>query len=352
MIPKLIVPMSNRTNYSKIRPVLMELRKSDRVDIRVVLSSAILLNQYGGAHQDIVLDGFNVTHRIDCLLNNDTLESMSKTSGLSLIEHSSVLSLERPDGVLMTGDRFDILGPVLSARMMNIPIFHIQGGEISGSIDDTVRNIITLCSDRHYVATENAFNRVLNLVQDPTNIFNFGCPAVEMITQLDIAEPKIEDYFLLALHPNTLREDDVDMGVILDACEQFEQQCIIFHPNPDAFNKNILAHIQASSSNLIQTHLPIQEFVSLMAHADCMIGNSSAGIREAATFGTPVVNIGDRQVSRERNKNTIDVPCDKPSIVEAISKSLQIGRYPKENIYFKPDSASNIAQDILKRLGI
>lgn len=352
MKPKLIVPMSNRTNYSKIRPVLLELSKSDTVDLRIVLSSGILLDQYGSGHKDILLDGFTISHRIDCLLNNDTLESMSKTFGLSAIEHSTLLALEHPDGILVTGDRFDILGPVLAAKMMNIPIFHIQGGEISGSIDDTVRNIITLCSSRHYVATDNALDRVKAFVTDSESVMNFGCPAVEMISGLEFVEPCYQNYFLIALHPNTTAKDDVDMNVILQVCQSFGKTCIVFHPNPDAFNKHILTAIKSNPLCKLMTHVPIKEFVGLMARADCMIGNSSAGIREASSFGTPVVNVGNRQLYRERNTNTIDVQCDKDEIMSAINRSLAIRRYGNANIYFKPHSALNIAGDITRCLGV
>jgi UDP-hydrolysing UDP-N-acetyl-D-glucosamine 2-epimerase len=336
------------------------LRNQD-VKIEVALSSAFLLNQYGNAHQDVLNDGFSTQFKIDCLLSNDSLESMSKTVGLSLIEHSTMYAFAEPDAVLVTGDRFDILGAVLSARMMNIPIFHIQGGEITGSIDDTVRDLITICSSRHYTATDAASRRVADLVGSE-NVYNFGCPAVEMISRIDVNDALDEmkkslsispddRYLLIALHPNTESANDIDMNKILDACLSFDMRCVVFHPNPDAFNGPILRTIKDRSDDIkLVRHLPVSVFVKAMAHCSCMVGNSSAGIREAASFGTPVVNIGERQRSRERNKNTIDVPCDTDSIKEAIRISLQVVRYPKRNIYFKENASKNIALDVIRCL--
>lgn len=357
--PILLVPMSNRTNYSKIRPILLELKQKDLIDIQLVLSSSILLDQYGNAFKDISNDGFNIKYKIDCLLNNDTLESMSKTIGLSLIEHSTVNALIQPNAVLVTGDRFDILGSVLSSSVMNIPIFHIQGGEITGSIDDLVRNMITLCSTKHYVSTEKSKERVFNLINSDKEIYNFGCPAVEMVSNI-VIKPKSEcenlfkkinlsiddKFFLIAMHPNTTKKD-LNIDDFMQALDYFNYKTVFFHPNPDAFNKEIL---NAFKKYNIVTHVPIEDFVQLMNYCSCMIGNSSAGIREAASFGTPVVNIGSRQQNRERNKNTLDTVCETECIIQCISESLRICKYPINNIYYKKNSAKNISENIMEYL--
>lgn len=357
--PILLVPMSNRTNYSKIRPILLELKKENLIDIHLVLSSSILLDQYGYASKDIQNDGFTIQYKIDCLLNNDTLESMSKTVGLSLIEHSTVNSFAQPNAVLATGDRFDMLGSVLSASVMNIPIFHIQGGEITGSVDDLIRNIISICSSKHYVSTEKSKERVAQLVGQNKEIYNFGCPAVEMVSSIPLRSREESEYifnkinlsvsdkfFLIALHPNTTQKD-LNMKCFMDALHYFDYKLVFFHPNPDAFNKEIL---NSFNKHNIITHLPIEDFVQLMNLCSCMIGNSSAGIREAASFGTPVINVGLRQQNRERNKNTLDTVCETKSIIDCVAKSLDIGKYSIDNIYYKKDSAKNIAKNIMELL--
>lgn len=360
----IIVPVCNRTNYSKLKPVLEQLPKDS---FQLVLSSSILLEQYGYAYKDIELDGYKVLNKIDCLLSNDSLEAMIKTMAISLIEHSNVFKHSSPKGLLVVGDRFDMLPSVLSARVMNIPIFHIQGGEKTGSIDDYIRDMITICADRHYVATDNAKKRVEEITGSK-NVFNFGCPAVEKVastaidTVFDIShlhkkfKHKIpinpyDKFLLICVHPNTT-DSDIDMEVILQSVFRFNMKSILLYPNADAFHGDITLAIRKHANDKISLikHAPLEDFIQMMAHTSCMIGNSSAGIREAALFGTPVVNIGNRQKNRERNINTIDVTCDSIQITDAVRKSLEIQKYKNKNIYYKQNSAQNIAKDIIKTL--
>lgn len=365
---KLAVPVVNRTNYSKLKPIIHRLREDGRVDVSATLSSGILIKATGETMNDIIADGVNIASKIDCLLMNDSLETMAKTVGISMLEHASVLSKDCPDAMLTVGDRFDMIAPVVTARILNIPILHIQGGERSGSVDDTVRDIITVCSTRHYVATEAAKKRVYDITKS-ADVMNFGCPAVELVSQLPIGDnldvrnfhkryrdsidlSSGENYIVVLVHPDTTREDDVNMHLLLDIVLSFNMKCAVLYPNIDAFRRHISNAIRDHHDRMICIkHMPIEDFVPLMAHARCMVGNSSSGIREAATFGTPVVNVGKRQNYRDRNKNTIDVAGnDSDGLSEAIEKSLSIGRYPKDNIYYKPNCCENICNDILSFL--
>jgi len=364
---KIIVPICNRTNYSKLRPVVNKLKETGKVDIDIVTSSDMAIGHRANAVSDIISDGLNISHHIDCLMFNDTLDSMSKTMGLSLIEHSSIYTNVKPNAILVVGDRFDILPSVLSAKLSNIPILHIQGGERSGSIDDTVRDMITICADRHYVSTQSAYDNVQKIAKTK-HIFNYGCPAVEAISAtnvgmyLDVATFKknyknsfgiapYEKYILVMVHPNTSNEHDVDMDALLSSVLSFGLKTVVMYPNIDPFNSNILKGIKDYNEMVIRVrHMPIGDFVKLMAHASCMVGNSSSGIREAASFGTPVVNVGQRQINRERNLNTIDSGSSYESIRESIDKSLLIGRYNIDNIYYKKDCSSQISKDILSYL--
>jgi len=158
------VTLTNRTNYSKLKTVLMDLRKNPLLDCRIVLSSTILLERYGSGYQDLVHDGFEIDKKIDCTLLNDSHEAMAKTTGLSIVEHATYFAWRKPDLLLIVGDRFDMLAPVVSASMMNIPIAHIQGGELSGTIDNVIRDIITKFASLHFVATEKSAQ----------NLFQFG----------------------------------------------------------------------------------------------------------------------------------------------------------------------------------
>lgn len=359
---KILVPVVNRTNYTKLKPILLNLKKYE-VNVKLMLSSGIVVDRLGDSCSDIIKDKMDVLCKIDCLLMNDSLECMCKTIGLSIVEHSSILKKEKPDILLVVGDRFDMVPSVLCARIMNIPIFHIQGGEKSGSIDDTVRDIITICSSRHYVSTEKSRDRVFEITQSEF-VFNFGCPAVEYIKNLDIGDfldvEKInkkfrkglnikpyENYFLVVVHPNTNDCEDINMEVILNAVLSFNYKCIVVYPNIDAFSSVILYSIIDKKDKIFPIkHVKMEDFAKLMGHSKCIIGNSSAGIRESASFKIPAVNIGNRQKFRETNNNTISCNCDYDEIVDSLKKSLFL-KLDGNNIYYKENSSKNICNDIV-----
>lgn len=335
----------------------MKLNKSD---FGIISSSSMLLEKYGNAQSDVTNDGFNIVGQVDCLLLNDSVESMTKTFSLSMLGHSHWFSFYKPKAILATGDRFDMLPAVMSARLMNIPVLHIQGGEKSGSIDDTIRNMITMCAREHYAATEFSKHRIQQMTNSD-RVFFTGCPAVEFVSSIDVGKqldvtgfkkkykhdinikPE-DDYILIVVHPVTTDHDSLSMLTIIKAVCDFKMKKVLFYPNADAFNSEISNTIRQHEDKFILIkHAPIEDFVKFMAHAKCMIGNSSAGIREAASFGTPVVNIGTRQIHRERNKNTIDVDCNENLIKIAISESVKNGKYKVENVYHKFESSKEIA---------
>ena len=365
----LAVIITNRTNYSKLKLVLREINLRNELEIKIIASSSILLEKYGAAYHDLELDGLTIDATIDCLLMNDSHEAMVNTVGLSMIKHSSYFTGLQPDMLIVVGDRFDTMSPALAAMMMNIPIAHIQGGEVTGTIDDKVRDLITIGSTLHFVATEKSKDRLKTLGIHNDKIFNYGCPAVEYISSLDIEKAFRSDllgkkfkrrldikgnekYFLVLAHPDTTNENDISMDVILSAIERYGYKALVFYPNVDANNSKILSDISKHKDNqnyYMIRHMPLEGFVHAMSHACCMIGNSSAGIREAASFGTPVVNIGNRQQGRERNNNVVDSLCDQGSVEEAIKKALSIGS-KNNNLYHKENCSKNIVDRLISYL--
>lgn len=369
MKKKICVAIANRTNYSKLRLVLAELKKYDDVDIEKVASSSILLDKYGSAYKDMENDGFPVDVKIDCLLMNDTHGAMATTVGLSMIQHAQYMAGHKPDMLLVVGDRFDALPSALAAAMMNIPIAHIQGGEITGTIDDKVRDLISKLSTLHFVATESNHDRLVKWGIESAHIFVYGCPAIEYVSNIDVGNkfdpdklkkkfkraieigPE-EDYVLVMIHPDTTNEHDISTETVLKAVESFGMKAFVFYPNVDANNAGILMDIEKFKRNekfYMIRHMPLEGFIHTMAHACCMVGNSSAGIREAATFGVPVINIGDRQKGRERNHNVTDVRCDYSELINAI-KSVKDNKFEKKNLYYKKDCSKNIAREIVNFL--
>ncbi len=360
------VSLTNRTNYSKLKPVLFALREVPETNIQIVLSSTILLERYGNGYQDLVKDGFAIDFKIDCTLLNDSHAAMAKTVGLSIVEHSSYFQWRQPDLLIIVGDRFDMLAPAVAASMMNIPIAHIQGGELSGTIDNVIRDVITRFASLHFVATEQSAQNLINYGVDSSKVFDYGCPAVEYVSQIDVGanfDPKRlaksfkrkisiapnDQYFLVMIHPDTTNRNDVSMDLVLDAVASFKVKAFIFYPNVDANNSEIVSSIAKYKTNqnfYMIRHMPLEGFIHLLAHCSCMISNSSSGIREAASFGIPVVNVGFRQVDRQRNSNVFDIGNDYKRLSEVIRSS--VGKhYGTSNIYFKPNCSLNIAKQLI-----
>lgn len=365
------VALTNRTNYSKLKTVLLELRKFLDLECRIVLSSTILLDRYGSSYQDLLRDGFEIDKKIDCVLMNDSHEAMAKTVGLSVVEHATYFQWRKPDLLLIVGDRFDMLAPAVASSMMNIPIAHIQGGELSGTIDNVIRDVITRFAALHFVATAKSAQNLSNFGVPSKSIFDYGCPAVEYISQIEVGKhfdqnrlgkkfkrdieiKPGEKYFLVMIHPDTTNRHDVNMDAVMSSIAKFGLKCFIFYPNVDAHNSEIVSSIAKHKNNenfYMIRHMPLEGFIHSIAHCSCMIGNSSSGIREAASFGVPVINIGYRQIDRERNANVIDIGDRYETLDEMIKKHMD-ARFEKQNIYFKPGCAKKIALEITRFVGL
>jgi UDP-hydrolysing UDP-N-acetyl-D-glucosamine 2-epimerase len=327
------------------------------------------LDRYGSGYQDLLRDGFEIDKQIDCALMNDSHEAMAKTVGLSIVEHATYFEWRKPDLLIIVGDRFDMLAPAVAASMMNIPIAHIQGGELSGTIDNVVRDVITRFASLHFVATEQSALNLIRYGVLPERVFDYGCPAVEYISQIDVGKhfDKVrlakkfkqeidigvdEEYFLVMIHPDTTNQNDVNMDAVMDAVASFGLKAFIFYPNVDAHNSGIISSISKYKSNsnfYMIRHIPLEGFIHAMAHCACMISNSSSGIREAASFGVPVINIGHRQVDRERNQNVIDIGDCYEELEPTIRKFMG-HRFKKQNIYFKRNCAEQIAEKITQSI--
>ena len=336
------VTLTNRTNYSKLKTVLLELKKNSEINLKIIVSSTILLDRYGKGFEDLMNDGFTVDRKIDCVLLNDSHEAMTKTVGLSIIEHSSYFSSSKPDLVLIVGDRFDMLAPAVAASMMNIPIAHIQGGELSGTIDNVVRDVITRFASLHFVATEMSAKNLLSFGVNEDTIYDYGCPAVEYVSNINVGKhfdinklqktfkrvidiEAFEKYFLIMIHPDTTNKHDVDMDAIMRVVDKFKLKAFIFYPNVDANNSEIIATISEYKNNnnyYMIRHMPLESFTHTMAHCCCMISNSSAGIRESSSFGVPMINVGHRQIDRERNENIIDIGNNYELLEPTIQKNI------------------------------
>ena len=366
---KIFVPLVNRTNYSKLRSVLRILK--DLANIKIILSSGAAVKEVGSIKEDIQNDGLDNIIVVDSCLRNDHHSAMSKNIALSMIQYSTILEQERPDLVLIVGDRFDMLGYAISSAIQNIPTIHIQGGERSGTIDDKVRFSITALADYHFPATEKSKKNVVKCGALPEKVFNYGCPAVGHIhdvgfssdhDKFDLNELKkyskrsLEDlkssseYILVQVHPNTVDPDDVKMEELLMALNEINLPCIILYPNIDALSGKIIEAMRkyrGVKKFYYYKHFSLKTFVGVMKGCKCFIGNSSSIIRESGLFGVPAINLGTRQSLRETNDNVHDCNFNKKDIID-LFYNISNKKYVNNSVYFNPDSSENIAKKILQ----
>ena len=265
---------------------------------------------------------------------------------------------------MLGGDRYEILSAAIAASYMNIILAHIEGGDISGNIDESVRHAVTKLSHIHFCSNEESARRVLQMGESPKSIFNVGCPEIEellineeRVNSEEINNLGVGDYininksFLIVLfHPVTTDKDNrYHTSLLLDSVRETNYQTIWFWPNADAGTGDVAKAIRVfrerkSSSNMrFLKYLPVSKFLSLLRQCSCLVGNSSAGIKECSFLGIPVVNVGSRQNGRMRSSNVFDSPFEKNQIKSAIDHQIKKGSYPKSDIYFKENCGENIA---------
>lgn len=332
------VVTTSRADYSHLYWPLRELSSHAAIELGVFVLGPHLSPQYGSTIAEIERDGFPVRARIECLLNSDTDTGMAKTIGIAIQSLADALTAWRPDILLLIADRYEMLAPASVALAMRIPIAHIEGGEISqGAIDDQVRNAITKMAHLHFTSTETARHRVIAMGEEHWRVHQAGAPSLDHLHRskllnrsrleqklhLKLKSPAI----LCAWHPVTiLRDTNAEAAALFSSLAQKPGQLIFVFPNTDAGSHALIERTRTLISARPNTHsfvnLDAVTYWSLLGQVDAMIGNSSSGIMEAASFALPVVNVGIRQQGRERARNVIDVPADTAAINRALNRAL------------------------------
>jgi UDP-hydrolysing UDP-N-acetyl-D-glucosamine 2-epimerase len=364
---KICVVTSNRADYTKLVPVMKSLIKNPNIELSLVVTGSHLLKNYGETKKYIENDGFKIDFVARTILEGEDLISMTKSIGIAALEMPTILDQIKPDLVLIVGDRFEILPVAIASAFMNIPLAHIQGGEVSGTIDETTRHTITKLAHIHFPATEKSKERIIKLGEKPEHIFNLGCPGVDVIKEINykprekLAETKEEytidinpnlPYIILIQHPVTTEFEQASEQILttLKAVSRTKMQTVMFYPNIDAGNADMIKTIRNAISTLdlskvyMYKHMSYFDFLNLLKNAECIVGNSSAGIRESCLFGTPTVNIGTRQNGRERTENIVDVDCNEEQIYQAILDAVKHGKYPESDLYGDGESGKKIAE--------
>lgn len=344
---KICVITERRADYSRLKPILRLMKKSKKIDLFLIVTGTHLVDEMGHTIDLIKKDGFRIDAEIKMFnaFDQDDGASMSIALGRAIIGITKALQKIKPDIVIVGFDLGAHLAAAIASAHMNIPIAHIQGGEVTGTIDESLRHAITKFSHIHFAATKKSAERIIKMGEDKRFVFNVGCPVVDMMHQtklksktelkkeinIDFSKPII----LVIQHPVT-SEIDVAKNQILTTLAALKEinitnkfEIILIYSNIDAGGKQIIKEKKRSKIKLFK-NLPVETFLSLLKNTSVLIGNSSCGIREAPSFHVPAVNIGTRQQGRERTVNVIDVGYNKDEIVTAIKKALYDKKFRKK----------------------
>ena len=365
---KVCVVITARASYSRVRSALAAIRDHPGLELQLVVAASAQLERYGNAAAEIEAEGFDIARRVHTVVEGESLITSAKSTGLGLVELSTVFADLRPDVVVSIADRFETMATAVAAAYMNIPLAHVQGGEITGSIDEKVRHAISKLADLHFVATDRARERVIRMGERPETVMMTGCPSIDLAKEVADQGPRwtlesavvpgvgpdidlTRDYIVALQHPVTTEHDAAREQVMetLRAVADAAVPALWFWPNVDAgsdgTSKGIRTFRERQPGCPIRfvRNLPPQDFLRLVAGSRCIVGNSSVAIRECAFLGVPAVNIGSRQAGRDRGANVVDCGYGEGEIREALRVQIARGGVKSDPLYGDGASGQRIA---------
>ena len=366
---KICVVITARPSYSRVKTVLRAISEHPDLELQLVVAASALLDRYGTAVNYIERDGFPIAARVYMVLEGENPASMAKTTGLGMLELATVFDNLKPDVVVTVADRFETLATAVAASYMNIPVAHIQGGEVTGSIDEKVRHAVTKLADLHLVSTEYAGERVRKMGEEDRKVFVTGCPSIDLAAELgdDVSlnfnpferyggvgalHALSNGYMVVMQHPVTTEHEKARQHIqeTLQAVYDINMPALWFWPNVDAGSDGTSNGIRSFREKYEPKNIHFfknmepTDFLRLLYSSKCLVGNSSVGIRECSYLGVPVVNIGTRQTGRERGQNVLDVGYCKDEIRQAVERQISNGRYPKDCLYGNGNAGEKISQ--------
>lgn len=372
---KICVIITARPSYSRVRTALIAINNHPDLELQLVVAASALLDRYGSTINYIEADGFKIAEKVYMIIEGATLTSSAKTTGIGIMELATTFDNLKPDMVCTIGDRYETMATAIAASYMNIPLVHIQGGEVTGNIDEKVRHAITKLSDLHLVSNDDAKQRLIKMGEYEDKIHITGCPSID-IAKMVLDQPELDfdpcnkyggvgkyidttkDYIVVMQHPVTTEFEMAKSQAesLIKIVHELDMPVFWFWPNPDAGSDGtssaLRTHREENPDNHIRffKNLEGADFLKLLYHSKCLIGNSSVGIRECSYLGIPVVNIGSRQNRRLRGKNVIDTDYNQENLRNAILKQVNHGHYPIENLYGNGHAGTAIA-DVLVKAG-
>ena len=363
--------VTSRSQYARVKTTLQALSEDSRIDFHLIVSGGALVHRFGDISDIIEAAGLEIDRKIHTLLEAGEPVTQAKTTGVALVEYATAFEEFDPDLMLTSGDRHETMASTLAASYLNIPVVHLEGGEITGSIDNKVRHATTKMADYHLVSTERSKQVVRQLGEAANRIYRTGCPSIDLAKQIiqegrDKYDPQSEyggvgntvdvsqDYIIVQYHPlpTEYGSNYEKTQELIRAYEQLDVQAFWFWPNMDAgtdqVSKALREYREQQDPDGVRFFISLDphDYLTLVKNAACMVGNSSVGIRECSYFGVPTVNIGQRQQSRERGPNVLDVTCDADEIAAGIKTQLLQGSYPQSTIYGDGNAAQKMTDTI------
>jgi UDP-hydrolysing UDP-N-acetyl-D-glucosamine 2-epimerase len=365
---KVCVLVTARPSYARIKSALQAIKDHPDLELVLIVAASALLERYGNAVSSIEHDGFDVASRVYMVLEGENLVTSAKSTGLGLVELATVFDNHKPDIVVTVADRYETLATAVAASYMNIPVAHVQGGEVTGSIDEKVRHAVTKLADVHFVSTAGARERVIKLGEHPDAVHLTGCPSIDLAADVR-ARPAMDfdpfekyggvgervdlsrGFLVVMQHPVTTEYDEAwhQVNETLYGVHDTALPTLWFWPNVDAGSDGTSKGIRIfrekhreAKIHLFRNMLP-EDFLRLLIASSCIVGNSSVAIRECSFLGVPAVNVGTRQQGRERGRNVVDVDYDRQQIRGAIEQHVKAGHAPEETLYGDGRAGERIA---------
>lgn len=364
---KVCIVVNSRANYGRIKSVLSAIKARDDLELQLIVGASALLYRFGNVVDLIRADGFEPSAVVYSIVEGENPTTMAKSTGMGIIELSTQFENLKPDVVLTVADRFETLSTAIAASYMNIPLAHTQGGEVTGSIDESVRHAITKLAHIHFPATELAANYLVRMGEDPATVHWTGCPSIDVVRETDLSmDPSLferyrgvgpdldpsKPYIVVLQHPVTTEfgQGFAQISETIEAVHKLDMQTVWLWPNVDAGSDDVSKGLRQFRENNepekihFYRNFAVEDYARLINNAVCLIGNSSSSLREGAYLGVPAVNIGTRQQGRERGPNVMDVPYDRGAIETAVRTQLAHGRYPSSELFGDGRSGERITE--------
>lgn len=367
---KICVVLVDRANYGRLKPVMNAIKDHPELKLQVVAAGTMVLERFQQPVEVVRKDGFSVDGEVYLELEGSTPGTMAKSVGFGVVEFASEFQRLKPDVVLLIGDRYEAFAAVIAAAYMNICVAHVQGGEVSGSIDESTRHAITKFAHFHFPSTKRSASYLVRMGEDPSTILSVGCPGSDIARRLDkTILPEminstgsgpwidvVQPFLLVVFHPTTTEfgGERGQMEQLLQALDAVKTQTLLLWPNIDAGADHISKAIRVFRDLRkpgwlrVLTNLDPEDYMKVLANAACAVGNSSSFVRDASYFGLPVVLVGNRQEGREVEQHVMSVSPVASDLIAAISTQLARGRHAPSSLYGDGHVSPRIAEALAR----